>query len=496
MATHYLELRVRRTSSCTGCGLFHKGDGHARQVEHFTGNGAEKQVPERPHSAGAHNDRVALQSSCRPHDRLRYVTDDGVRPACYVRRARADGGLLKNSTGAQFHLFYMIASGHIRGHHAVVIERRFDGEQVYRDGIFSVFNRIIYRAHRIPRPVHGQQYVDHMAPLYVSCRRYYSPRLTESKEALIPAPGDRVHNYILLFLGVICAAAGGEFFVRGSVGIARAARISPAIIGATVAAFATSSPEFAVGIVAAAAQEPGIALGNALGANVLNVALILGIALAISPIRAPRSSVHRDFPIALAVPVATGLLCLDGTLSRTDGVIMLGLFIMWFIAVLREARRQRKTSQTGETVSGWRAAAYAALGVVLLLGAGELIVTGARGIASSFGISEFVIGATIVAAGTTVPELMTVIIAKWRGHAELGLGTILGSNIFNGLWIVPVTAIIYPIDIEWFKVAGTLIFGVVTMIAAFPPRRGVIGRPRGMLLLLLYLFYIGAIFVL
>jgi len=130
---------------------------------------------------------------------------------------------------------------------------------------------------------------------------------------------------------------------------------------------------------------------------------------------------------------------------------------------------------------------------VLLFGAGQLIVSGARAIAESMGITEFVIGATIVAVGTSVPELATTLIAKLRGHDEVGLGTVLGSNIFNGLWIVPVAAVIHPIEFEWREVAVALAFGVLAMLIVYPPRQGLIGRGRGVLLLIIYCVYVGAI---
>jgi cation:H+ antiporter len=300
---------------------------------------------------------------------------------------------------------------------------------------------------------------------------------------------------MVLIFGVACAAAGGELFVHGAVGMAQAARVSGAIIGVTVAAFATSSPELAVAISSSLAQKPQIALGDALGSSIVNVALIMGLVLVISPIQSPRSSVSRDFPVALAVPVATAILCLNGTLSRIDGALLLCLFMIWLTAVLREARRQREAAEAAETVPGRRAAACAIGGLALLFLAGQLIVSGAQGIAASFGISEFVIGATIVAVGTSVPELATALIAKWRGHDEVGLGTILGSNIFNGLWIVPVAAMIHPIDIEWPEVAAALIIGVLATAIIFPPRDGLVGRGRGTLLVLLYGAYMAVIFM-
>jgi cation:H+ antiporter len=132
-------------------------------------------------------------------------------------------------------------------------------------------------------------------------------------------------------------------------------------------------------------------------------------------------------------------------------------------------------------------------GLIFLVAAGHLIVAGARGIAISFGIDEFIIGATIVAVGTSVPELATTVIAKLRGHDEVGLGTILGSNIFNGIFIVAVAAIIYPITVAWQEVAIALVFGFVALVFSYPARNGFIGRRRGVLLLVLYAAYLAAI---
>lgn len=303
-----------------------------------------------------------------------------------------------------------------------------------------------------------------------------------------------LNDYAALASGVVCAGIGGELFVRGTVGLAHWARVSPGIIGATVAAFATSSPELAVSVSAAMAGKPQIALGDALGSNVVNVALILALALLISGTRSSRDTVNRDFPVALLVPVITGVLFLDGVLSRIDGLLLLGMFLLWLVAAIIEARRQRSAAEEvlGES-RGWLALVFCVLGLAFLGSAGHLIVTGARGIAISFGVDEFVIGATIVAVGTSVPELATTIIAKLRGHDEVGLGTILGSNVFNGLFVVAVAAVIFPISVDWREVAVALVFGLLAVVFIFPTRRGFIERRRGVFLLLLYGGYLAAV---
>ncbi|HEX9184073.1 MAG TPA: calcium/sodium antiporter [Burkholderiales bacterium] len=300
---------------------------------------------------------------------------------------------------------------------------------------------------------------------------------------------------LALILGVGLAAAGGELFVRGAVGISHALRVPPGIIGATVVAFATSSPELSVSASAALAGAPQIGLGDALGSNVVNIALVLGITLAISGAGDARGSLRRDFPVALLVPVITALLLLDGVISRLDGLLMLGAFAAWLVSTVVEARRARSSA---EQVLGlrrpWMAAAHAALGLGLLIAASQLIVYGAKAIALALGVDPYVIGATLVAVGTSAPELATALVARLRGHDELSLGTLLGSNIFNGLFIVAVAATIHPIEVRWTEVAATLGFGLAALAFAFPWRGWAGDRRRGVLLLVLYAAYAGVLF--
>jgi cation:H+ antiporter len=303
-----------------------------------------------------------------------------------------------------------------------------------------------------------------------------------------------VSPYLTLALGVLSAGIGGELFVRGTVSLATWARVAPGIVGATVAAFATSSPELSVSITSALAGTPQIALGDAIGSNVVNIALILALVLLISGIQSSRDSIRRDFPVAFLVPVLTAALAADGELSRLDGALMLSIFLAWIIATVIEARRQRSAAE--EVLGAHRlttALLSAAVGLGFLVGAGLLIVDGARAIAVSFGLSEFVIGATVVAVGTSVPELATALISKLRGHDEVGLGTVLGSNIFNGLFIVAVAALIHPIVFDASSVRVALAFGLVAVMLTLPGKSGYIGRGRGLLLLLLYFAYVVAV---
>lgn len=301
-------------------------------------------------------------------------------------------------------------------------------------------------------------------------------------------------DFLILVAGVICAGMGGELFVRGVVGIALWARISTGIIAATFAAFATSSPELSVSVTSALAGTPQLALGDALGSNILNIALILGIALLIAPLHTPKDVLKRDFPVAVLVPILLAILAQDGVLSRADGLILLSLFFVWLIVMLYEVRRQRSIAPTilGEKKHS-RSVLESVIGLAFLGASGKLIVSGATGVAAYYQIDPFLVGATLVAIGTSVPELATVVISRLRGHDEVGLGTILGSNIFNGLVVVSIAAIINPIPINWSEVSTGLVFGLVTSICLFPLNNGLIERRRGALMLALYAAYVGAL---
>ncbi|MBK7998821.1 MAG: sodium:calcium antiporter [Verrucomicrobia bacterium] len=300
-----------------------------------------------------------------------------------------------------------------------------------------------------------------------------------------------MNPYLALLIGVVCAGIGGELFVRGLVGLASWARVSAAIVATTVAAFATSSPELSVAVGSALSGRPEISLGDALGSNVVNVALILAVALCMSGIVSPRASVRRDFPVALLVPVAVGALGFDGRISRTDGIALLVFFLVWLIMVINSARQERNSAAAvlGESIR-WRMFATIPVGLAFLIGSGHFIVLGARDIAVMFGLPEFVIGATIVAVGTSMPELATTVISKLRGHEEIGLGTVLGSNVFNGLFIVGTAAVICPIHVELREVRWALGFGVLSTLLTFPRRDGLIPRWRGVVLLALYAAFV------
>jgi cation:H+ antiporter len=303
-----------------------------------------------------------------------------------------------------------------------------------------------------------------------------------------------VNVYLALAVGILFAGLGGELFVRGIVGLASWARVSPGIIAATFAAFATSSPELTVAVNSALAGVPEISLGDALGSNIVNVALILAIASLIAVIPAPRDSLKRDFPAAILVPLLVGILALDTVLSRADGLLLLSVFATWLVIVILEARRQRSSAPAviGERRHGL-AVLFSVAGLIFLIAAGRFIVLGAQGIADRFNVDAFIIGATLVALGTSVPELATAVMSQVRRHGEIALGTILGSNIFNGLFIIGIAATISPIRVVWNEVSLALLFGIAAVAVTIPDRTKTIGRTRGFLLLTLYALYIALV---
>jgi cation:H+ antiporter len=294
-------------------------------------------------------------------------------------------------------------------------------------------------------------------------------------------------DLLALLAAIAVAALGGASFLKGVLGVAAWLRLPKLLVATTLAAFATSSPELAVSSLSALAGKPEIGLGDALGSNVVNAGLILGLALLFGALAARSDELRRDFGLALVVPLVTLVLALDGTLSRADGALLLSLFVLWSALVVRQAITHRRNTATdnGPPVSALRAWVFLLVGLAALVVAGRLFVTGASGIAVALGVHPYLIGATIVAVGTSLPELVTVVLSRLRGHDDVGLGTLLGSNLFNGLAIVGVAASIHPIRASLGEVVVALAFGVLTVLLMLP-RAGAISRRRGLALLAAY----------
>lgn len=296
---------------------------------------------------------------------------------------------------------------------------------------------------------------------------------------------------LLLIAGVLLAWFGGEYFVKGGVGVAHWARWPKAVVGVTVAAFGTSSPELMVAVNAALDGVPQISLGDVLGSNVVNIALVLALVLAISGMKVDAADVRRDWTVALLTPVAVYALLHDGWFSRLDALLLLGGFAVWLCLVVRHARNHARAQAPHATrVSPVRPLLHVVAGLVLLITAAKLVVEGGKGVAEALGWSQFIVGAVVVAAATSTPELATTLISRMRGHHDVGLGNILGSNIFNALFIGAVAALIHPYAVHLPEIQPSLLFGVLTVVLVLPAKCGSIRRWRGVLLLALYGAYL------
>lgn len=298
---------------------------------------------------------------------------------------------------------------------------------------------------------------------------------------------------LALAVGVVLAAVGGDRFVKGAVGLSAALRVPPGIIAATVAAFSTSSPELAVAVLSAIDGRPEIALGDALGSNMVNLGVVLGGTALLTQLTARWADVRRDVPVALGSLVALAALGADGSLSRTDGVVLLAFFVSWIVRVTFEARRERSVIEADVDAQWQRAARSLAVGVAALLVAGQLIVSSAKGFGELLGWDEFVVGTLLVAIGTSTPELVTALLAARRGHAEVGVGVVLGSNVFNSMLIVGVAAVIDAISIDAGPTRLALVLTALATIVAVPGRRGEVTRGRGVILVALYAVWVALV---
>lgn len=257
-------------------------------------------------------------------------------------------------------------------------------------------------------------------------------------------------DYLLIFAGFALLIFGANFLVDGSSGLAKRFNVSNLIIGLTVVAFGTSAPEMVVNLVAA--LNPGstdIALTNIIGSNMINTFVILGAAAVVFPIASQKSSRRFDIPLSLIAPVAVFLLSMNGILSLTDGLILL-LFFIWFMYTnIRNAVRHPEEEQTEDykPMKIWKAILLIIGGLATLVGGAQLIVPSATNIAASYGVSQSVIGLTIVALGTSLPELATSVVAAFKKNSDIALGNVIGSNIFNVFFILSSSALIRPLPV-------------------------------------------------
>lgn len=311
-------------------------------------------------------------------------------------------------------------------------------------------------------------------------------------------------TFAYLILGLLLLIAGAELLVRGASRLAARFGIPPLIIGLTVVAFGTSAPEMAVSVQAAVHGNGDIAIGNVLGSNIFNVLVILGLSALIVPLVVSRQLVRLDVPIMIGASLLAYALAIDHSLSRLDGLLLFGGILAYTAVLIMQARRQAPAAGTPDQPAPVEAAdarSWLRDGLLILVGLGLLVlgadwlVQGAVTLARALGLSELLIGLTLVAAGTSLPELATSLLAALRGEREIAVGNIVGSNIFNLLAVLGLAATVSPSAISVSPTVLTFDFPVMLAVALaclpifFANYR--VSRPEGALFLAYYLAYVG-----
>ena len=299
-------------------------------------------------------------------------------------------------------------------------------------------------------------------------------------------------NAILTVVGLVMLCFGGNWLVSGGVAIARKFRISNLVIGMTIVAYGTSTPELAASV-AAAGEHSAIILGNIVGSNIANVGMVIGVSAILVSLVVSKSVLRKEIPIMLGVSFLLILLSLDGELSQYDGILLLGGLGIFGFYTFKDAMKQRKENK--EEIEPSKNNIYLksfgliGLGVVLLYVGAILTVGNAVILAKEFGLSEKIIGLTVIAIGTSLPELITSIIAIRKGHADIGVGNIIGSNIYNILMIMGVGATLGGVLISsdvYVDYAIMILFSLSLLIAI---KTGIINRIMGMTLTIGYVTY-------
>lgn len=305
-----------------------------------------------------------------------------------------------------------------------------------------------------------------------------------------------ITNIFLLVLSLVALYIGANWLVRGSSSLAARAHISSLVIGLTVVAFGTSAPELVVSLSAAFHGQGDIAIGNVVGSNIFNICLILGISALIHPLQAKTQLVKKDIPIMIVATILFTILFWNGKIGRVEGFLFFTGIIAYTFYSLYFARKHKEETLPSETkatpVSGrWYIdVLFLASGLAVLIFASQLLVNKAVSLAKLFGVSEAVIGLTIVAAGTSMPELATSIVAAYKKNPEIAIGNIVGSNIFNILAIIGTTALIHPINAPQVNYIDLLVMlGVSVLIFPIARTGYKINRLEGVGLIIIYLAY-------
>lgn len=305
-----------------------------------------------------------------------------------------------------------------------------------------------------------------------------------------------VINALLTIVGIAMLCYGGNWLVSGGVAIAQKLGISKMLIGMTVVAYGTSTPELAASI-AAVGEHGGIILGNIIGSNIANIGMVIGIAAIMAPLVVKKVQIKKELPIMIGVSFLLVFLSLDGEISQYDGILLIASLITFTAFIYKDVKKQ-KTENVNEEIKIEKlfpkSYILLGIGIALLYAGAVLTIDNAVILAESFGLSERIIGITVIAIGTSLPELITSIIAIRKGHTDIGIGNIIGSNIYNILMIMGVAATISGVEVVsevYVDYAIMIGFALVLFISM---RTGLITRPIGAGLTIAYFVYLATAF--
>ncbi len=307
--------------------------------------------------------------------------------------------------------------------------------------------------------------------------------------------------YFFLFIGFILLIKGADFFVEGSSSIAKLLRVPSVVIGLTVVAMGTSAPEMAVSVTAAISGKNAIALSNVLGSNLFNLLIVAGACAVVIPLMVNREIIRRDLPFSAGLTALLLLLCLwDKQVSHFDGCLLFGMQIGYLVYLIRKAMTQKNSKDRPNEPNSRRSPAVSILlivfGITAIVWGGDLVVDNASRIAGHFGLSQTLIGLTIVAMGTSLPELVTSIVAARKGEKDMAMGNVIGSNLFNLLGVLGLSAAIHPIQVDiasLYDIGILLISSIAVWLLC--RKQGLLNRNCGMGMLAAYAGYTAYIIV-
>jgi len=304
-----------------------------------------------------------------------------------------------------------------------------------------------------------------------------------------------IFDVIVIVLGIWLVLWGADRLTEGASALARRMRVPKIVIGLTIVAAGTSAPELFVSLVSALKGTPDLAVGNVVGSNTMNCMLIVGCAAIVAPMTISRNTVVKDIPFSVAASVLLIGMAVDSCLSRLDGIILLAgfaAFMGWTLYGANKANEANGANEANETRNPWVSVAYVVIGLAALVLGSNLFVDHASDVAYSLGVSEGVVGLTIVAGGTSLPELATSVVAARKGQSAIAIGNVIGSNVFNILLILGLTATISPLEIEGITTMDMAVMLLsVVMVWLFSRTRYTVEHWEGVVLVIGYLAYLS-----